>query len=156
MNKGDAQMTYTFSTELFSDLHKDVYGFRPRGHWFYDANTTDQERQEEWDYLCNRLNEQIVEDNARKAQALRDLHTRVAELRAAGAEDDHQALKWIVQSLNPSQSDLWYGGEWVCYELGLGYDCGYMFNKVCRELELELEELDSDADRHYYAMSFEE
>lgn len=149
-------MTYTFSTELFSDLHKDVYGFRPRGHWFYDANTTDQERQEEWDYLCKRLGEQIDEENVRKAEALANLHKQVGELRAAGAESDKQALKWIVQSLNPSLSDLWYGGEWVCYKLGLGFDCGYMFNEICKELALELEALDDQADRHYYAMSFEE
>lgn len=137
-------MAYTFSTELFSDLHKDVYGFRPRGHWFYDASTTDEQRQEEWDYLCKRLGEQIDEDNAAKAKALSDLHTRVADLRTKGAADDHQALKWIVQGLNPSQSDLWYGGDWVCYELGLGFDCAYMFNKVCRELEMERE---ADAER---------
>ena len=147
---------YTFDANLFSDLHKDVYGFRPRGHWFYDANTTDQERQEEWDYLCKRLDEQIDEENAAKAKALAELHARVAVLRTKGAQDDHQALKWIVQSLKPSHMDLCYGGDWVCYELGLGFDCAYMFNKVCRELEEEFTALDDDANRHYYAMSFEE
>ena len=137
MIKGNTQM-YTFSTELFSDLHKDVYGFRPRGHWFYDASTTDQERQEEWDYLCKRLGEQIEEENIAKAKALEDLYQRVAELRKSGAKDDQQALKWIVQSLNPDAIDLCYGGEWVCYELGLAFSCAYMFNQVCRELEQEM------------------
>lgn len=28
---------YTYSEELFSDFHKDAYGFRPRGHEFYSA-----------------------------------------------------------------------------------------------------------------------
>lgn len=147
-------MTYTFSTELFSDLHKDVYGFRPRGHWFYDSNTTDAERQEEWDYLCQRLSEQIDEENAAKSKALRDLRAQVADLRSKGARDDHQALKWIVQALKPTKGDLRYGGDWVCYELGLGFDCAYMFNGVCQEIYEELEKLDDDADRHYYAMSF--
>ena len=135
--QGNTQM-YTFSTELFSDLHKDVYGFRPRGHWFYDASATDQERQEEWDYLCKRLGEQIEEENIAKAKALEDLYQRVAELRKSGAKDDQQALKWIVQSLNPDAIDLRYGGDWVCYELGLAFSCAYMFNQVCRELEQEM------------------
>jgi hypothetical protein len=147
---------YTFSTELFSDLHKDVYGFRPRGHWFYDANTTDQERQEEWDYLCKRLGEQIEEENAAKAEALKKFYARVEELKRSGAKDDQQAIKWIVQSLNPSKNDLWYGGDWVCYELGLAFANGYIFNQACRELEKELEEIDEQANRHYYAMSFKE
>lgn len=138
MIKGNTRMAYDFSTELFSDLHKDVYGFRPRDHWFYDSNTTDQERQEEWDYLCQRLLEQLEEDKTSKASALRDLHERVAKLCEAGAESSDQALKWVVQSLNPTMMDLCYGGEWVCYELGLSFDCAYMFNKACRELELEM------------------
>jgi hypothetical protein len=132
-------MAYTFSTELFSDLHKDVYGFRPRGHWFYDANTTDAERQDEWDYLCKRLGEQIDEDNVRNAKALHDLQAKIADLKTKGAQDDKQALKWIVQSLDPSEIDLRYGGEWVCWELGLSFDCGYMFNEVCEELRDKLE-----------------
>lgn len=127
-------MAYTFSTELFSDLHKDVYGFRPRGHWFYDANTTDEERQAEWDYLCKRLGEQIDEENAAKDKAWADLEAQVADLLTRGARDEQEALRWIVQSLNPSESDLWYGGDWVCYELGLGFDRAYVFNKACHEL----------------------
>lgn len=139
MTNGDHMTKYTFSIELFSDLHKDVYGFRPRGHWFYDATTTDEERQAEWDYLCKRLGEQIEEENAQKAKALEDLQARVRELVASGAKDEQQALKWIVQSLNPSEQDLWYGGEWVCYELGLAFENAYIFNKACHELALEFE-----------------
>jgi len=42
--------TYTYSEELFSDFHKEVYGFRPTGdHWFYGA--TPAEKQEIWDAI---------------------------------------------------------------------------------------------------------
>jgi len=41
---------YTYSEELFSDFHKEVYGFRPTGdHWFYGA--TPAEKQEIWDAI---------------------------------------------------------------------------------------------------------
>jgi len=40
-------MAYTFSTELFSDFHKDAYGFRPRmDDTFYRSD--DQEKQAIW------------------------------------------------------------------------------------------------------------
>ena len=36
-------MKYTFEDNLFSDLHKDAYGFRPRYHRYYEAS--DDEKQ---------------------------------------------------------------------------------------------------------------
>lgn len=91
-------MTYTFSTEIFSDLHKDAYGFRPRGHRFYDAETTDKERQNIWDNLC-----QVVEDNMaagreHEARALRDFESQVNLNISLGAGDRATALRWMTQS----------------------------------------------------------
>lgn len=128
---------YTFSTELFSDLHKDVYGYRPRQHWFYDTDTTDEERQKEWDYLIEQLDLQIEEDRKVKAQRLKALELDIAKNIALGAGDRETAIRWIVQSLNPHSTDLMYGGEWVCYELGLEYSLAPMFNNACRELSLK-------------------
>lgn len=127
-------MSKGYSIELFSDLHKDVYGFRPRGHWFYDEATTDEERAAEWERLCDMLDKQIVEENAAKEKAWADFQARVAELVASGAGDEQTAIRWIVESLEPSEQDLWYGGEWVCWELGLAFDRGFVFNKACKEL----------------------
>jgi hypothetical protein len=139
MKTKEQQMTYTFSTELFSDLHKDVYGHRPRGHWFYDANTTDDERQVEWDYLCKCLDKQIEEDNAEKAANLEAFRIQVKQNLALGAKDEQEAIRWVVESLNPHPVDLSYGGEWVCWELGLAFSNGYIFNQACRDLSKKLE-----------------
>ena len=140
MKQGNTEMIYTFSTELFSDLHKDVYGFRPRGHWFYDADTTDDERQAEWDYLCVKLEKQIVEDNIAKDNAWADFKAQVAKNQELGAKDEQEAIRWVVESLNPSEVDLAYGGHWVCYELGLAFSRGYVFNQACRDLSKKIEE----------------
>lgn len=139
MKTKEQQMTYSFSTELFSDLHKDVYGFRPRGHWFYDEATTDDERQAEWDYLVHRLDQQIEEDNAEKAANLEAFRIQVKQNLALGAKDEQEAIRWVVESLNPHPVDLSYGGDWVCYELGLAYSNGYIFNQACRDLAKKLE-----------------
>ena len=137
--KESEMTTHTFSTELFSDLHKEVYGFRPRGHWFYDANTTDEERQTEWDYLCKRLDQQIEEGNAEKAANLEAFRIQVKQNLTLGAKDEQESIRWVVESLNPSPVDLAYGGEWVCWELGLAFSNGYIFNQACRDLSNKLE-----------------
>ena len=31
-------MEYTYDENIFSDLYKDAFGFRPQGHHFYDAD----------------------------------------------------------------------------------------------------------------------
>ena len=57
-------MEYTFCDNVFSDLHKDVYGFRPRNHP-YD-NASDEDKQIIWDNLCAEL--ELNEKNARAAE----------------------------------------------------------------------------------------
>jgi hypothetical protein len=89
-------MTYTFSTEIFSDLHKDAYGFRPRGHEFYDA--TPERKQEIWDYLCQVVEDNIVAEREHEARALRDFEAWVANTIALGAGDRATALRWMTSS----------------------------------------------------------
>ena len=44
--------TYTYDEDCYSDLYKDVYGFRPRGAvWEHWKNMTPAEKQVQWDYL---------------------------------------------------------------------------------------------------------
>lgn len=128
-------MSFTFDEDILSDLHKDARGFRPRmdfwGHW---RASSSEEKQAIWDGLVVELEQSIAEENAAKAKAWADLEARVADLMSHGANDEQTALRWIVDSLNPSEQDLWYGGEWVCWSLGLGFDRAYVFNKACKEL----------------------
>ena len=89
-------MTYTYAEELFSDLHKDAYGFRPRGHEFYDA--TPEHKQEIWDYLCKVVEESIAEEREQTAQALREFEQEVQNAIELGAGDRETALRWLTQS----------------------------------------------------------
>ena len=49
--------TYTYCDDIFSDLHKDVYGMRPRaGGMLAEWNSwTPQQKQQQWDFLCAQL-----------------------------------------------------------------------------------------------------
>jgi hypothetical protein len=87
---------YTFSTEIFSDLHKDAYGFRPRGHHFYDETTTDAERQQIWDYLCQVVEDNIAAEREHEARALRDFEADVTNTIELGAGDRETALRWMT------------------------------------------------------------
>ena len=91
-------MSYTFSAELFSDLHKDALGFRPRAHSFYDETTTDAERQQMWDYLCQILEENMAAEREHEARAVRDFEAEVENVIALGAGDRATALRWITSS----------------------------------------------------------
>ena len=47
---------YDFCDDTFSDLHKDVYGFRPRGIIMENWNMMpDEQKQVRWDELCEEL-----------------------------------------------------------------------------------------------------
>ena len=89
-------MTYTYDENVFSDLHKDAYGFRPRGHEFYDA--TPERKQEIWDYFCTIVEENIAAEREQADRALRDFEQEVENMIDLGAGDRTTALRWMTQN----------------------------------------------------------
>lgn len=93
-------MTYTYDEDIFSDLHKDAYGFRPRGHEFYDS--TPARKQEIWDYFCKIVEDNIAAEKEHEARAVRDFQNlvqRVIELGAVstiGSVNRKTALLWLT------------------------------------------------------------
>lgn len=86
---------FTFDYDCFSDLYKDVNGFRPRGHEFYAPETTDERRQEIWDLYCRQLDVEIDRQRAEEAEAVVRFEAKIAELISIGAGDRETALRWI-------------------------------------------------------------
>ena len=89
---------YTFSNELISDLHKDAYGFRPTADFMdmWKNGLSDEGRQTEWDYLCNKVDESISHEKAEAAQAVEEFNHRVLETIRYGAGDEETALRWMT------------------------------------------------------------
>ncbi len=76
------------SRELYSDLHKDAMGFRPRGESFTRAMAlSDSDFDAECDSLCEMMGAET--DRMRKAQA-----ARVATLIADHGITRADALRW--------------------------------------------------------------
>lgn len=120
-------MTYTYDEDIFSDLHKDAYGFRPRDHEFYDA--TPDRKQEIWDYFCNVVEESIVAEREREAQAVRDFEQEVQNAIELGAGNRETALRWLTQS------EEFYNGQ--CVEHWV-WNRGILFTDEGRQLVNEL------------------
>ena len=87
---------FTYSEELFSDFYKDTYGFRPRGHEFYDA--TPERKQEIWDYVEQDFLQEMVREEKAKAEALEQFEREVALTISYGAKDRADALRWMTQN----------------------------------------------------------
>jgi hypothetical protein len=140
METKEQQMTYTFDSRIVSDLHKDAFGFRPSTYFWEEWNgASDDAKQMIWDDLQDALDRAMEYDRLREDAAIADYHSEIANLIATGAANEHQARKWMVQALKPTEMDLRYGGSWVCFELGLPYSMSAVFEDVCSELERELE-----------------
>ena len=88
---------YTYSEELFSDFHKDAYGFRPTGdHWFYSA--TPAEKQEIWDAVGRAFDRRQAEEAEIEAQSLIEFEKEVQSYIELGAGDRQTALCWMTQN----------------------------------------------------------
>ena len=98
---------------IYSDMHKDAYGFRPR----FDYNTWTLEKFNAEFELMGRI---IEDDNKVKqetqAQAAHDFEMRVLSLLQTGAKDRAMALRWIHEA-EGSNGD----NEYLCFLLGLPY-----------------------------------
>lgn len=120
----------TYSSDLISDLHKDAYGYRPRGRFFADwAEATDAEKQEMWDIMTATLE---ANGKAEQEQELKDVAQMEADISAYiafGARDRKDALRWMTQT------ETFYSGQ--CVE-GWVWEKGVLFTDYGKALVQDL------------------
>ena len=120
---------FTYDEELFSDLHKDAYGFRPRIHNFYES--TPEEKQKIWDATILDMNAAQEAEEARAADCVKDFKAEVdMVINTFGAEDRATALKWITDG-----DRFFYSRQDV---EGWVYNRGILFTDYGRTLVEEL------------------
>ena len=86
---------HTYSEELFSDFHKDTYGFRPRAHEFYDA--TPERKQEIWDAMGVDFDIEQERERFQKTEDLAAFYREIEMHIVFGAKDRVDALRWMTQ-----------------------------------------------------------
>ena len=110
-------MDFTFDENIFSDLHKDAFGFRPRNHRFYNTFTTDEQKQEDWDYVCKCLDAEIERADLAEIQCDIEFEQRIKNCIEYGADDRETAICWIFQS--DKDFDQGFGFGYVQWKLGV-------------------------------------
>ena len=81
----------------FSDLWKEVHGFRPRGDLMDEWNArTSRQKQELWNALCDQLEANMKHEKIAEEKAVAEFKERIEQAQAWGARDYFDALRWIT------------------------------------------------------------
>lgn len=118
----DSLFPDSFDGSVFSDLHKDVYGFRPR----YINFSNIEEFNIEFEYLIETNNRQIEEEAAAQAKRVSEFETHVEKLAELLNNNNREDLLWVVVDAEGiDREDIkFYGWERFEFELDLPY--GYI------------------------------
>ena len=96
------------------DMHKDAYGFRPRG---IDTSAwTEADFEAEFKVLGEAIDREETARKASEAEAVTKFEQHVTNTICMGAGDRETALRWIMEA--SSANGDW---EYLCYDLGLPY-----------------------------------
>ena len=92
-------MTFNYSDDCFSDLHKDVYGFRPRGTIMEDWDSMEPaQKQAYWDELCAELEANNISEKQQAEDAVARFEDRIKDVIELGAGNRTNALLWMTGS----------------------------------------------------------
>lgn len=103
--------------DIFSDLYKDVHGFRPRYVRFASLEEFDARYTE----LCAELSMQIDEDRVRQAANLEKFAERVRETMELCNCDQRRAVEIIADAEGELDEYKWYGPERLEWHFDLKY-----------------------------------
>ena len=117
------KLTNSHDGDIFSDLFKDVCGYRPRGTLaqFESIEAFDAE----FKRLAKSLDAQIEEEAQAKELAKAKFELRLSEIMVAVSNVDRaNAIRLLAQAEGYEEDLDWYGYEKVEYEFNLPY--GYI------------------------------
>ena len=113
--------TFSFDEKLFSDLHKDAYGFRPaRDHNFYVVQSPET-KEEIWSGVIFDLEMSIEREKTEKTRNGERFEILISTNIAIGAKDRKTAIRWLLEAEDLIEDMKFYGGEAACYRFGLPY-----------------------------------
>jgi hypothetical protein len=88
---------FTYNDNLYSDLHKEAYGFRPsefsNSLW---SELSPADKQIEWDFLIVKMDERYKEEKLEEDRAIDRFEYWINNTIESGAKDRSQAFQWIL------------------------------------------------------------
>ena len=105
--------------DIYSDLYKDVYGSRPRYAQFESL----EEFQDDYDFLCNRLDEQIEEQRIQQSRNFIAFVERVEEtMQIVEGSTRERAVEIIAEAEGIDAEEFnFYGLESLEYKFNLKF-----------------------------------
>lgn len=111
--------------ELFSDMHKDAYGFRPRNHgWMFDIDTSMEEVMDEYHRVWEAVSEECAREE--KAHIRRGVAKRVHTLMIMEANTDPKGIVFV----NPEWCEWCENDPHYAEYMGIEQWCFYIPKKV--------------------------
>jgi hypothetical protein len=112
-------LTNSKDGDIYSDLYKDVYGSRPRYAQFRDL----EEFQDDYDFLCNKLDEQIESEAEYQQIYFAKFVARVEEtMQIVQGTTRERAIEIIAEAEGIRAAEFeFYGLEILEHELNLKY-----------------------------------
>ena len=102
-----------YDDNVFSDLHKEVYGFRPRGVIMDNWNSmAPAEKQVRWDQLCEELASNAEFDRVQELKAVAQIEQDIKAYMKLGAPNRESALRWMTQTETFHNSQCVEGWVW--------------------------------------------
>lgn len=115
---------WSLETQVY-ECHKDAYGVKGR-HYDFDSMSI-EELEAELDRLISVANQVAEAEAEAEETALRHFEAQVAKNIEYGAKDRKTAIRWILAA---EELDKEYDMGYICYSLGLNYNCQNMFREV--------------------------
>jgi len=112
-------LTNSKDGDIYSDLYKDVYGSRPRYAQFRDL----EEFQDDYDFLCNKLDEQLEQLHVEQTRNFDEFVARVEEtMQIVEGATRERAIEIIADAEGISEGEFdFYGLEILEYRFELKF-----------------------------------
>lgn len=130
-------MKITYSSELYSDLHKDAWGFRPAGDHHFYRESDPYKKQQLWDETVARAAEAREYERVEAQRCVKDFNERVAELCGEMQISRATAIRWLYTA---DEYHTWDRQDIEHF----AYEWGILFTDEGREVvEILLKERDN-------------
>lgn len=119
---------FEFSAQAYSDLYKEINGFRPRGHDLSDYTAVELDAL--WISMCEELSEVMDREYEQQQRAIQDFEARLKKMMADFSISKGTAFRWMLQAddleIVIERDDFGY----ACYEYGLPYSYENELKKI--------------------------
>ena len=122
MRNDEIEGVNNYSDDGFSDLHKDVYGFRPRGIIMDNWNSmAPEQKQARWDDLCKQLDENNLIKQQMEAKALVEFRNNVRQIVRSCDIDWRGAVRFLAEADGEHIEDDEQTFDHFLWNQGIGY-----------------------------------